>query len=105
MANPKRISQLKFWTFKHRNQHTTLNDIEDMADKVYLIKMAREAAINAINENKAMNIPITVLEDGWIVRKKGDGSIEKIKEIYIKKATIKGRTLKKGEVLHVKSSR
>lgn len=60
--------------------------------------------MKAINENKAMNIPVTVLEDGWVVRKSKDGSIEKVKELEKAAPINQSYSLHKGSILHVKSN-
>ncbi|HVI44740.1 MAG TPA: hypothetical protein VM802_07715 [Chitinophaga sp.] len=83
----------------------TLQDLlipEEQTDRSLLKEAGRRAAFNAINENKAMGIPITFLRDGWVVRKMPDDTIVKVKQILT--SDIKTRDFKKGTVLHVKKT-
>lgn len=82
-----------------------LSDYEEKDDRTFFTEIGRQAAINAINENKAMNIPVTFMEDGWVVRRMPGGNIEKIVEIELGRASFRERKLTKGTVLHVKKSR
>jgi hypothetical protein len=82
-----------------------LSDYEEKNDRTFFTEIGRQAAINAINENKAMNIPVTFMEDGWVVRRMPQGNIEKIVEIQSKAGVSRERKLTKGTVLHVKKSR
>jgi hypothetical protein len=112
MPNPKRSGR-KFLINKNRGKSQiprykifisySLNDIEDRDDLEFWNKVTRDAAFKAINENKAMDIPVTLLENGWVIRKFKDGTVEKIKKI--EKRTLTGRSyrLTKGSILHVKS--
>jgi len=87
----------KFTSFR------SLNEIEDRNDLAFWSIVSRDAAIKAINENKAMGIPVTMLENGWVVRKFKDGTIEKIKKVERKISTDQSYSLTKGSILHVKS--
>jgi hypothetical protein len=82
-----------------------LSDYEEKDDRTFFTEIGKQAAINAINENKAMNIPVTFMEDGWVVRRMPEGNIEKIVEIEPKAGIFRERKLTKGTVLHVKKSR
>ena len=87
------------------SSYSTLSDVEDKNDRGFWAKIAQIAAANAINENKAMNIPVTVLEDDWVVRKKMDGSIEQVVKIERRDQATRRNFLKKGTILHVKIHR
>jgi hypothetical protein len=64
--------------------------------------VGRRAAINAINENRAMNLPVTGVKNGWVVREMPDGKQERISEIrVISSDEYKERKLVKGAVIHV----
>ncbi len=84
---------------------TQLSDFEDGHDRQFLVQVGRDAASNAINENKAMNLPVTYLKDGWVVSRMPDGRIERISEIKKSVGVASERKLTKGTVLHVKKSR
>ncbi|WP_211999862.1 hypothetical protein [Chitinophaga sp. HK235] len=43
--------------------------------------IGKRAATNAINENKAMELPVTYLKEGWVVREMPGGEVERIVEI------------------------
>ncbi|WP_276482677.1 hypothetical protein [Paraflavitalea pollutisoli] len=82
---------------------TSLSEVEDGKDPSFWHKVTRDAAAKAINENLALNIPITVLEDGWVVQKYKDGTIVKVKEIENEgKEIFSGLT--KGSILHIKKT-
>ena len=49
-----------------------------------------------------MNIPLTVVENGWIVRKTADGNVMKISRIE-HEVSPRRKPLTKGTVLHVKA--
>lgn len=55
----------------------TLSEIEDNNIEL-LIAIIKEAGRKAVEENKALNIPNTCLQDGWVVRKYNNGTIEKL---------------------------
>jgi hypothetical protein len=111
MPNPKRKNKKRHWTATGKFQviglkpswrYGTLSDVEDRNDRNFLINIAASAATNAINENKAMNIPLTVMEDGWVVKKTSEGQVLKVAQI-----DKKGRremVLTKGAILHVKGN-
>ncbi|RFM35043.1 hypothetical protein [Chitinophaga silvisoli] len=111
MPNPKRRGKRTHGMYpgfirRHRHDsawpYRTLSEVEDINDRNFLAAIARAAAANAINENKAMNIPVTVIEDGWVVKKSIDGTVVKIAPVDRKPATVRTRVLTKGVVLHVK---
>ncbi|ASZ09730.1 hypothetical protein CK934_01440 [Chitinophaga sp. MD30] len=54
--------------------------------------------LNVINENRAMRILVTYMEDGWVVREMPGGKITRVIEVIGKE---KVRKLKKGTVLYV----
>ncbi len=85
-----------------RIAYVSLSQIEDLDDAGFLEKIAQNAAMNAINENKALNIPITVLENGWVVRKTATGETIKISKIPQQIDEKSERKLTKGTILHVK---
>lgn len=76
-----------------------LSTIEDGTDTSMLEKIGARAAINAINENRALQLPLTYEKDGWVVREYADGHIEKIEKIITSEIS---SGFKKGAVLHVK---
>ncbi len=82
-----------------------LNDIEEGGDRSILAAIVQQSAINAVNKNKALGIPITFLQDDWVVRRMPDGTIERIKQVSPTAGKIAGTQFKKGTVLHVKRTR
>ena len=113
MANPKRRGRRTVIGRKAKTMHHStdsaivvygsLDEIEDRNDMAFWNTVTRDAAVKAINENKAMDIPITVLEDGWVVRKLSDGTIEKVAKVETTTAN-KPDSLTKGSILHVKTN-
>lgn len=85
-------------------QYSDLSDIEEIKDRAFFEKIGKDAAANAVNENKAMHIPITFLQDDWIVRRMPSGMIEKIHQLKKDSGSYKNRKLTKGSVLHVKKA-
>lgn len=78
----------------------SLSYYEDHNNNSFLDKAGQEAAKNAINENKALGLPITYFKDGWVVREMADGKVEKIKKVeetQVPKVIIP----KKGITIHV----
>jgi hypothetical protein len=73
-----------------------LSDFEGKKDYDFLINIGRQAATNAVNENKAMNIPITFFKEGWVVRRMPNGTIEKVAQIAPYTGIVRKRKLKKG---------
>lgn len=68
--------------------------------------VGRRAATNAINENKAMNLPVTLVKDGWVTREMPDGTQQRISKIQVKSADeLRARNLIKGAVIHVGKKR
>ena len=113
MPNPKRGGR-KIVTNKRRGKtkasrhrvffsFSSLNEIEDRNDLTFWNNVTRDAAVKAINENKAMDIPVTLLENGWVIRKYKDGTVERIKKIEKRASTDRPYRLTKGSILHVKS--
>jgi hypothetical protein len=74
-------------------------EFERLFEPRYFMKIGERAAANAINENKAMELPFTYMKNGWVVREMPEGDIEQI--IKIKEAVKRRRDLKKGTVIHV----
>jgi hypothetical protein len=83
--------------------YISLSQVEDLNDRAFLTTIAKNAARNAINENRAMNIPVTVMENGWVVRKTAAGTTERIVKVDTLNTPKRERTLTKGTVLHVKN--
>jgi len=83
------------------NSSIDLSDFEEAADRSFFLKVGQDAAKNAVNENKAMRLPITFFLDGWIVQRLPNGDIQKVVEVKTSNRT-KNRRLAKGTILHVK---
>ena len=79
-----------------------LSQLEDSSDRSIFSEILERAAINAVNENKAMGIPVTFMQDGWVVSRMPDGTIRKISEIET--GPVRERKLTKGTILHVKKA-
>lgn len=71
---------------------------EEEKGKIFFAEVGKRATINAVNENKALGIPVTFLKDGKILTKQPDGEIVVEGEL----TNVPARRLKKGTVLHVK---
>ena len=87
------------WSEFQHGSFSDLSAIEDVADTSMLEKIGARAANNAINENRALQLPLTYEKDGWVIREYADGHIEKIEKIITAEIS-SGFT--KGAVLHVK---
>ncbi len=83
------------------SQFVDLSEFEDAVDRSFFIEVGKNAAKNAVNENKALRIPITFLLDGWVVRRMPAGDIQKVVEVKNDKG-IKKRRIPKGTILNVK---
>ncbi|HEY9260788.1 hypothetical protein [Chitinophaga sp.] len=95
-----------YQAFKEARKGEDLNTYEEPVSKAFFETIGREAAINAINENKAMNLPVTFVRDGWVVREMPDGRQERISQIaLISLEAYKKRNLIKGTVIHVGKKR
>jgi len=113
MANQKRKVNvhLRMAAAGHRRKfrsdskmvYVSLSQIEDLNDRTFFVDITKNAASNAINENRAMNIPVTVIENGWVVKKTAAGAVERITKVDSAKNTQREKTLTKGTVLHVKA--
>ncbi|PWV54380.1 hypothetical protein [Chitinophaga sp. S165] len=88
-----------YWSAGDPIGFSDLSAIEDGTDTSMLEKIGARAAINAINENRALQLPLTYEKDGWVVREYADGHVEKIEQIIISDISPE---FKKGTVLHVK---
>ncbi|WP_217602393.1 hypothetical protein [Chitinophaga sp. GbtcB8] len=77
-----------------------LSDLEEKGFEVMFANIGKRAATNAINENKALGIPVTFWQDGWVVRRMPDGSIERLQQA----AQVREKQFRKGTVLHVRKT-
>jgi hypothetical protein len=115
MPNPKRKNRKRkrkassYLNYKRSRKvmmlhYSSLSDIEDSKYSAnILLEIGIKAGINAINENKAMNIPLTVIENGWIVKKTADGTVVKIAP-FEQEVSNRVNPLTKGTILHVKGN-
>jgi len=76
------------------------SEVEEQRDSSKLMEIGNRAATNAINENRALKLPLTYIKDGWVIREYPDGHIERIEKI--KQPLTPSVKFKKGTVLHVK---
>lgn len=74
-----------------------LSVYEDSQGCEFFSIIGKRAAINAINENKALGLPWIYLKDSWVVREFPDGKVEKIVAV----APSSLREFEKGTVLHI----
>jgi hypothetical protein len=82
--------------------YTDLSQIEEQKDTHFLHLIGRQAAINALNENKALGIPVTFWQDGQVVTRHGDGSITIVqRSSHSSVHTPARRVFKKGTVIHI----
>ncbi|KAA2238753.1 hypothetical protein F0L74_21290 [Chitinophaga agrisoli] len=86
--------------FLRQLKNSDLSEIEDHNFDIFFSIIGERAATNAINENRALGLPITYLKDDWVVREMPDGSFEYIEHIPQKPQ----QQFKKGQVLHVKKT-
>lgn len=76
---------------------------EELGGRSFWMAVGRSAAANAINENRAMNLPITLVRDGWVVRIMPDGRQERVSRIHTTvRTTTRNQRLTKGTVIDVK---
>ena len=95
-----------YQAFKEAQKSVDLNTYEEPISRAFFESIGRDAAINAINENKAMNLPVTFVKDGWVVREMPDGRQERISQIaLISVDEYRQRNLTKGTVIHVGKKR
>lgn len=81
-------------------------DYEEQAPRGFFEEIGRRAATNAINENRAMNLPVTMMKDGWVVREFPDGKLERISQIQATSSDIyRHRKLVKGTIIYVNKKR
>ncbi|MEJ5092306.1 hypothetical protein D3C87_1452280 [compost metagenome] len=78
---------------------TILKDMQKLKERQLLSKIAREASIVANRENRALGLPIQIVEDGYVIEKFADGSKRTIKKLEKVKSKVR---LKKGSVLCLK---
>lgn len=75
---------------------------EEQVPRGFFDRIGRRAAANAINENRAMNLPVTRVKDGWVIREFPDGKLERISQIRVTSNDIyRDRKLVKGAIIHV----
>lgn len=101
-SDKQRLRKTKRKVFLSHNND--LSEYEEGSDRSFLESIGIRAAHNAINENKALGIPITFWDNGKVVRRMPDGHIEPLSKQAIspQKHTLKaGKILKKGTILHV----
>lgn len=84
----------------HDKGMNDFSEVEEQKDSSKLMEIGNRAAINAINENKALKLPLTYIKDGWVIREYPDGHVERIEEI--KQLLTPSVKFKKGTALHVK---
>ena len=77
-----------------------LSELEENGFEAMFANIGRRAATNAINENKALGIPVTFWQDGWVVRRMPDGSIERLQQA----TQVREKQFRKGTVLHVRKA-
>jgi len=75
-------------------------ELEEQGFESIFAAIGKRAATNAINENKALGIPVTFWQDGWVVRRMPDGSIERVQQA----TQLKEKQFRKGTVLHVRKT-
>lgn len=75
---------------------TILKNIQELEERQQLSKVAREASMVANRENRALGLPIQVVENGYVVEKHPDGTKRTIKKLEKVKSKI---SLKKGTTL------
>jgi hypothetical protein len=100
--NRQLIKKMRYSSMVSTGKFVDLSDFEETADRSFFLKVGNDAATNAVNENKALRIPITFFLDGWIVRRMPTGDIQRI--IEVKSVRTKNRRIAKGTILHVKRS-
>lgn len=102
---PKKKSGNRFRLYqaiKQSRRNIDLSAYEEHLGRDFFAMVGRNAATNAINENKAMKLPVTLVKNGWVVREMPDGSQERISEIHvIPSSEFRERKLTKGAVIHV----
>lgn len=99
----KKRTRLRASAFKERIV-LDLSQFEDQKDKTFLEKIGKQAAMNAINENKALGIPVTFWENGQVVRRMPDGQVQPLQQSTARIEIAPGRKLKKGTIIHVRTS-
>ena len=86
---------------KSENQMVFKSDAKHTA---MLIKAGHNAAANAIRVSKALGLPITYMEAGVIIQEMPDGVKNVISAAINNNKTAPAFSLKKGTVLHKKTS-
>jgi hypothetical protein len=94
------VKMARYLRFYKNIKEQDLSDLEEKGFEVMFANIGRRAAINAINENKALGIPVTFWQDGWVVRRMPDGSIERLQQA----AQVREKQFRKGTVLHVRKT-
>lgn len=81
----------------------TLSQNEDNNCEKLINTIGARAAQNAINENLALKIPITILKDNWVIRVMPDGSEEKISKVNrVENPNFASQKIAKGTIIHTK---
>ena len=101
--NRQLIKNMRYSSKINSSRFVDLSEFEDAVDRSFFIEVGKNAAKNAVNENKALRIPITFLLDGWIVRRMPTGELQKVIEVKTGNR-IKNRKIAKGTILHAKRS-
>ncbi|WP_291911986.1 hypothetical protein [Chitinophaga sp. CB10] len=96
-------SRAKYFQNRRRDRVSKLLDFEANMPADFLNNIGRQAASNAINENRALNLPITIVRDGWVVMEMPDGTTKKLSQVHtIQQEQFRKMNLVKGAVIHVR---
>lgn len=94
------VKMARYLRFYKNQKEQDLSELEENGFEMIFANIGEQAATNAINENKALGIPVTFWQDGWVVRRMPDGSIERLQQA----AQIREKQFRKGTVLHVRKT-
>jgi hypothetical protein len=95
----KKPRYLRFSAYRS-SRRTDLDELEENGFETAFAAIGKRAAMNAINENKALGIPVTFWQDGWVVRRMPDGSIERVQQAI----QVREKQFRKGTVLYVRKT-
>ncbi|MBV7533103.1 hypothetical protein [Chitinophaga sp. sic0106] len=85
-----------------RRRNADLLDFEEHMPAGFFNEIGKQAATNAINENKAMNLPITFLKEDWVVVQLPNGTLKQISQVQLPTSDeLRQKNLVKGAVIHV----
>ncbi|UYQ93860.1 hypothetical protein MKQ68_01965 [Chitinophaga horti] len=103
-SKSNRYQRFRLTQRKRQNADATnrLSYYEDNNNNSLLNEAGRDAARNAINENKALGLPVTYFKDGWVVREMPDGDIVKVKQVEEVAVSAEELKAKKGIVINVR---